>query len=84
MLAILKYVNLEDYIKTIFIAIFVNLISAVIIIYLIDVKKEDDIHKELVKKRKIVYRQLINPLKGFDSFILHMYKAAVTYMKWKD
>lgn len=79
MLAILKYVNLEDYIKTIFIAIFVNLISAVIIIYLIDVKKEDDIHKELVKKRKIVYRQLINPLKGFDSFILHMYKAAVTY-----
>lgn len=39
MLAILKYVNLEDYIKTIFIAIFVNLISAAIIIYLIDVKK---------------------------------------------
>ncbi len=78
-LILLRYIHLENYIKTVFVSIFVNLISAVIIIYLIDFKKEEDEYKEIEEKRKIIYRQLILPLRDFDSFILHMYKSVVKY-----
>lgn len=79
MLRIFKNAPLTDYIKIIGISISINLISSVIIIYLIDFKRADDEYKELEQKRRVIYRQLINPLRDFDSFILHMYKSVVTY-----
>ena len=75
--------NQIDYIKSVVISISINLISSVIIIYLIDFKLEDDKQAEVYEKRKIIYRQLLLPLKQFDNLVLNMYKSTVTYDEMK-
>lgn len=84
MLVILKNTDFEEYIKYVGIAISINLISSVIIIYLIDFKREDDMNQELENKRKIIYGQLIQPLRNFDDLILNMYKSCVSFQEMEE
>lgn len=84
LLVILKNSDFEEYVKSIGIAISINLISSVIIIYLIDFKKEDDVNRELENKRKIIYGQLIQPLRSFDDLILNMYKSCATLNEMEE
>lgn len=78
MLIILINDSICNYIRTIGISIAINLISSVIIIYLIDIKKEKEEQENINEKRKIVYRKLIIPIGDFDNFILNMYKSTTT------
>ena len=74
--------SLYESIKTIVIPL-LNIISSIIIISLIDFKREADAQKELEEKRKFIYGQLIIPINKFDEFILKMYKSTVTYDEMK-
>lgn len=75
---------LNESIKTIAIPLLINIISSIIIISLIDFKREADAQKELEEKRKFIYGQLIIPINKFDDFILNMYKSTVTYDEMKS
>lgn len=88
-LAVIMLILLKDsgdlqYLRTIGITISINLISSVIIIYMIDFKKEDKAKRELEEKRKIAYQQLILPLNEFDELILNMYKSTASYDEVKN
>ena len=76
--------SLNESIKTIAIPLLINIISSIIIISLIDFKREADAQKELEEKRKFIYGQLIIPINKFDDFILNMYKSTVTYDEMKS
>ena len=76
--------SLNESIKTIAIPLLINIISSIIIISLIDFKREADAQKELEEKRKFIYGQLIIPITKFDDFILNMYKSTVTYDEMKS
>ena len=76
--------SLYESIKTIVIPLLINIISSIIIISLIDFKREDAAQKELEEKRKFIYSQLIIPITKFDEFILSMYKSTVTYDEMKS
>ena len=75
--------SLNESIKTIAIPLLINIISSIIIISLIDFKREATAQKELEEKRKFIYSQLIIPIHEFDEFILNMYKSTVTYDEMK-
>lgn len=74
-LIIFKNQALSEYIKTIIISLCINLISSIIIIYMIDLKKENEHKKQLEKKRKIIYKKLINPIRDYNNLIYNMYKS---------
>lgn len=76
--------SLKESIKTIAIPLLINIISSIIIISLIDFKREAAAQKELEEKRKFIYSQLIIPIHEFDEFILNMYKSTVTYDEMKS
>ena len=76
--------SLNESIKTIAIPLLINIISSIIIISLIDFKREADAQKELEEKRKFICGQLIIPINKFDDFILNMYKSTVTYDEMKS
>ena len=76
--------SLKESIKTIAIPLLINIISSIIIISLIDFKREADAQKELEEKRKFICGQLIIPINKFDDFILNMYKSTVTYDEMKS
>lgn len=76
--------SLNESIKTIAIPLLINIISSIIIISLIDFKREATAQKELEEKRKFIYSQLIIPIHEFDEFILNMYKSTVTYDEMKS
>lgn len=76
--------SLNESIKTIAIPLLINIISSIIIISLIDFKREAAAQKELEEKRKFIYSQLIIPIIEFDKFILNMYKSTVTYDEMKS
>lgn len=76
--------SLYESIKTIVIPLLINIISSIIIISLIDFKREAAAQKELEEKRKFIYSQLIIPINEFDKFILNMYKSTVTYDEMKS
>lgn len=74
----------NEYFKSIIIAISINLISSVIIIYLIDFKREEDKNQEIENKRKLIYKQLIHPLISFDELISNMYKSTSSLQEMND
>lgn len=76
--------SLKESIKTIAIPLLINIISSIIIISLIDFKREAAAQKEFEEKRKFIYGQLIIPINKFDEFILNMYKSTVTYDEMKS
>ena len=74
--------SIDLYIKTIAISLAINLISSIIIIYLIDIKKEKEIEQELFEKRQCLYKKLYFPIVEFKKLILKMYKATVSKEKF--
>lgn len=74
-LILLKNQVLSEYIKTITISLCINLLSSIIIIYLIDLKKENENKNKIEKKRKIIYKKLINPIRDYNNLIYNMYKS---------
>lgn len=79
-----KDTSLNESIKTIAIPLLINIVSSIIIVSLIDFKREAAAQKELEEKRKFIYSQLIIPINKFDEFILNMYKSIVTYDEMKS
>lgn len=77
-LLVFKNEPINLYLKTIITSLGINMISSIIIIYLIDLKKEKEIEKEVLEKRKCIYRKLYIPIVEFKKLILRMYKATVS------
>ena len=71
-------IPVNEYWQSIIVSLAVNLISSVIIIYLIDIKKEKDAESELNRRKKFIYRQLISPINNYKSLLLNMYKATTS------
>jgi hypothetical protein len=74
-LILFKNQVLSEYIKTIIISLCINLISSIIIIYMIDLKKEKESKNKLEKKRNIIYKKLIIPIRNYNNLIYNMYKS---------
>ena len=77
-LVVAKNEDLSSYFKTILISLSINLLSSIIIIYLIDIKKEIKNDKELYNKRKLLLKEIILPINKFDSFVINVYKSTVS------
>lgn len=64
--------------NTIFIGISINLLSSMLLIFLLDKRKQEEDEKELQEKNKIVTSNLIKIIKNFNDLIANMYKATIT------
>ena len=74
---------IENYIKTIIISLSINIISSNIIIFMIDIKKENEEKKQMAERRKIIYKSLIPPLRDYNTLIYNLYKATTKKEKIK-
>ena len=75
LLVIVKNEPTDTYIKTIIISLSINVISSIVIIFMIDIKKENDTKRHIEERRKIIYKSLILPIREYNSLIYNLYKA---------
>ena len=71
----------EMYFKTITISLAINILSSIVIIFMIDVKKENDTKKQINERRSIVYKNLIFPIRDYNNLIYNLYKATTEKKK---
>lgn len=74
-LLICKSAPIGEYWQSIIVSLAINLVSSVVIIYLIDIKKEKDASEELKRKRTFIYKKLVLPINRYNYLLISMYKA---------
>lgn len=75
LLVIMRNEPKEIYIKTIIISLTINILSSIVIIFMIDVKKENDTKKQIYERRAIIYKSLISPIRDYNNMVYNLYKA---------
>ncbi|MBQ3307028.1 MAG: hypothetical protein IJG68_02420 [Bacilli bacterium] len=75
LLVIVKNEPTDQYIKTIMISLSINIVLSIVIIFMIDIKKENDTKRHIAERRKIIYKSLILPIREYNNLIYNLYKA---------
>ena len=81
LLIIMRNEPKEIYIKTIIISLAINILSSIVIIFMIDVKKENDSKKKIYERRATIYKSLISPIREYNNLIYNLYKATTEKKK---